>query len=55
MIYPIRTRAQHQMVRIAQNNLRTGLGYRFRCHRFDRACCAYRHEGRSADITMRGG
>ncbi len=50
-----RTRAEHQVVGISQNNGGACRGDLFRLHRLDRACGADRHEGRGRNRPMRGG
>jgi len=51
---PFGSGAQHQMIGIAQQDIRTGRGDAFGHHRLDRGGSAHRHEGRRANIAPRG-
>ena len=48
----LRSRAQHQVVGISENNLRPGGAYILWPHRFDRRSSAHRHEDRCLDGAM---
>ena len=51
---PLRRRAQHQVIGIAQQNIRTGRGHALRHHRLHRRRSANRHKRRRANIAARG-
>mgnify|MGYP000433366124 CR=1 FL=1 len=54
LVDPFGSGAQHQMIGIAQQDIRTGRGDAFGHHRLDRGSRAHRHEGRRANIAPRG-
>ena len=50
---PLGGRAQHQVIGIAQKDIRSRGGDAFGHHRFDRPCCAHGHESRRANLAAR--
>ena len=53
-INPLRGRAQHQMIGIAQQYIRPSLPHRARQHRLDRGRRSNGHKGWRADLAARG-
>jgi hypothetical protein len=52
---PFRAGAQHQVIGVAEDDLRAGGGDRIRQHRLHRGGRADRHEGRGLDRAVGGG
>ena len=52
---PLGCRAQHQMISIAQQNIRTCRGHTLGQHRLDGCRRAHRHKRGRADVASRGG
>ncbi len=47
--HPLGPRAQHQVIGIAEDDVRARPAHGFGLHRFDRGCSAHGHEGGRAD------
>ena len=54
-VHPLRPRTQHQVIGVAQQDIRPGLAHRLGQHRLDGRRRAHRHEGGRADLAARRG